>query len=105
MDKEDIKQDKKLIKKAFGMHDKQEHPGKHTDLSKLKKGGKTMKKVDSEKNPGLAKLPTEVRNKMGYMKKGGMPKMAKGGVTGMQMRAMGRNLARAMNQKHTSRGG
>jgi hypothetical protein len=73
MNKEDIKQDKKLIKKAFGMHDKQEHPGKHTDLSKLKKGG--------------------------------MPKMAKGGVTGMQMRAMGRNLARAMNQKHTSRGG
>ena len=31
-----------------------------------------MKAVDSKKNPGLAKLPTEVRNKMGYMKKGGM---------------------------------
>jgi hypothetical protein len=30
-----------------------------------------MKPVDAEKNPGLAKLPTEVRNKMGYMKKGG----------------------------------
>jgi len=28
--------------------------------------------VDSNKNPGLSKLPTEVRNKMGYMKKGGM---------------------------------
>jgi hypothetical protein len=28
--------------------------------------------VDSDKNPGLSKLPTEVRNKMGYMKKGGM---------------------------------
>jgi len=36
-----------------------------------KDGGKTLKEVDSEKNPGLAKLPTEVRNKMGYMKKGG----------------------------------
>jgi hypothetical protein len=36
--------------------------------------------VDSDKNPGLSKLPTEVRNKMGYMKKGGMAKkMAKGG--------------------------
>ena len=34
-------------------------------------GGDTMKPVDKEKNPGLAKLPTEVRNKMGYMKKGG----------------------------------
>ena len=33
-------------------------------------GGKGLKEVDSEKNPGLAKLPTEVRNKMGYMKKG-----------------------------------
>jgi hypothetical protein len=30
--------------------------------------------VDSDKNPGLSKLPTEVRNKMGYMKKGGMTK-------------------------------
>lgn len=30
-----------------------------------------MKPVDAGKNPGLAKLPTEVRNKMGYMKKGG----------------------------------
>jgi hypothetical protein len=38
---------------------------------KFKEGG-TMKPVDSKKNPGLAKLPTAVRNKMGYMKKGGM---------------------------------
>lgn len=35
------KQTKKLIKKAFAMHDKQEHPGKRTDLKKLKKGGPT----------------------------------------------------------------
>jgi hypothetical protein len=36
-----------------------------------------MKPVDKTKNPGLAKLPTAVRNKMGYMKKGGRvkPKM------------------------------
>lgn len=68
-----------------------------------------MKPVDANENPGLAKLPTDVRNKMGYMKKGGnvkhddikqdmpmmkkvakqevkaheksMHKMAKGGVT------------------------
>jgi hypothetical protein len=33
-----------------------------------------LKPVDSEENPGLGKLPTEVRNKMGYMKKGGIMK-------------------------------
>jgi len=36
---------------------------------KFRAGG--LKEVDSDSNPGLAKLPTEVRNKMGYMKKGG----------------------------------
>ena len=33
-----------------------------------------LKPVDSEENPGLGKLPTEVRNKMGYAKKGGLMK-------------------------------
>ena len=37
--------------------------------SEMKKGG--LKAVDKEKNPGLAKLPTRVRNKMGYMRRGG----------------------------------
>ena len=37
-----------------------------------KKDGGMMKPVDKKKNPGLAKLPKAVRNKMGYMKKGGM---------------------------------
>jgi hypothetical protein len=44
-----------------------------------KKGGKvkkcaeggSLKDVDANENPGLAKLPTNVRNKMGYAKKGG----------------------------------
>ena len=40
--KSDLAQDKKLIKKAIAMHDKQEHKGgKGTNLSKLKKGGVT----------------------------------------------------------------
>jgi hypothetical protein len=44
--KEDIKQDKAIVKKAFKMHDAQEHKGgKGTDLSKLKKGGMPMKKM------------------------------------------------------------
>ena len=36
----DVAQDKALIKKAFKMHDAQEHKGEHTKLDKLKKGGK-----------------------------------------------------------------
>jgi hypothetical protein len=30
-----------------------------------------LKPVDRDANPGLSKLPEDVRNKMGYMKKGG----------------------------------
>ena len=45
---------------------------------KFKEGG-ALKEVDSSENPGLSKLPTEVRNKMGYMKKGGMAKSYKEG--------------------------
>lgn len=43
VDAEDIKQDKAIVKKAIGMHDAQEHKGEHTDLSKLRKGGRTKK--------------------------------------------------------------
>ena len=42
---------------------------------KFRAGG--LKEVDSDSNPGLSKLPTEVRNKMGYMKKGGTAKESK----------------------------
>jgi hypothetical protein len=63
MEKDDEKQDKKLIKKAFSMHDKQLHDGKKTNLTKL----------------------------------------AKGGAIGKAMKAVGRNLARAQNQKPGSK--
>jgi len=46
----------------------------------FKDGGKSLKEVDSEKNPGLSKLPTEVRNKMGYMKKGGSTNWIQGAI-------------------------
>jgi hypothetical protein len=39
MKHEDVKMDKKTVKKAVGMHDKQQHGGKKTDLTKLKGGG------------------------------------------------------------------
>ena len=57
--KADIAQDKKMVKKAIAMHDKQMHGGKKTKLAGLKKGG----------------------------------------PTGMDMRRVGRNMARAMNQR------
>jgi len=41
---------------------------------KMKAEGGLLKAVDAEENPGLAKLPTNVRNKMGYQKKGGTVK-------------------------------
>ncbi len=44
---------------------------------KFRDGGSALKSVDKSKNPGLAKLPTQVRNKMGYMKKGGQVKKDK----------------------------
>lgn len=120
--KEDIAQDKAIVKKAVKMHDVQQHGGEKTDLAKLKKGGRmkkeggcvgryksgggvsygakktkedrkeiaaikrmkdggSLKEVDAEDNPGLAKLPTPVRNKMGYAKKGGtVKKYADGGM-------------------------
>ena len=73
------------------------------DKTKKFGSGGALKEVDSSDNPGLSKLPTEVRNKMGYMKKGGMamkkgmhkmadgkmmkdsdmPKMKKGGMADM----------------------
>ena len=48
-------------------------------------GSGKLVEVDTSKNPGLSKLPTEVRNKMGYMKKGGMAKkgMKEGGMADM----------------------
>jgi len=41
MKHEDVAQDKKMVKKAIGMHDKQLHGGKKTSLKSLKKGGPT----------------------------------------------------------------
>jgi hypothetical protein len=55
------------------------------DKTKKFGSGGALKATDSSENPGLSKLPTEVRNKMGYMKKGGMAKkkMNMGGMADM----------------------
>jgi hypothetical protein len=47
--------------------------GRCVMVRKAQSGG-SLKAVDKSKNPGLAKLPTPVRNKMGYAKKGGVKK-------------------------------
>jgi len=83
---DDIKQDKKLIKRAFGMHDKQEHKGQHTDLSKLKTGGKIMKKHKMKEGSaaeerGESKAFEAKEDESKEMRKGGkVKKMAKGGM-------------------------
>lgn len=41
MKHDDVAQDKKMIKKAVDMHDKQQHGGKKTNMASLKKGGPT----------------------------------------------------------------
>jgi hypothetical protein len=67
----DTAEDKKLIKKAFNLHDDQKHEGK-TDLSKLKKGGRC------KKDGGTVRK---------YKDGGNVKKMADGGMTG-QMAAI-----------------
>ena len=41
MSHDDVAQDKKMVKKAFRMHDDQMHEGKKTSMKGLKKGGPT----------------------------------------------------------------
>ena len=62
---------KKRIGKSGGGGVMKKRMKKGGDVDKMKKKKKGKKKVDAKKNPGLAKLPKSVRNKMGYMKRGG----------------------------------
>jgi len=66
MEKDDLAQDKAMIKKAFKQHDKQEHQGGVGTKLKLKKGG-----LDK------------------------MKKMAGGGKTNEGMKMVGRNIEKA----------
>jgi len=62
----DIKMDKKVAKKAIGMHEKQLHGGKKSDMSKLKSGGRIASKGEHS---------VQKQSKRGAM----MVKMRKGG--------------------------
>ena len=78
----DMAQDKKVVKKAFKMHEEQAHAGEKTDLTKLKKGGGAKMKgtvrtykaggligVKSDDKQPNAKGPKKVAEKFN---KGGM---------------------------------
>jgi len=63
---EDVKMDKKVVKKAVGMHEKQLHGGKKSNLSTLKSGGRVASKGEHA---------VQKQSKRGAM----MVKMKKGG--------------------------
>ena len=68
----------------------------HGESGFFSKGG-VMKPVDMKKNPGVAKLPTAVRNKMGFMKKGGMAEGEKADMKqdkGMMQKAVNKHEGR-----------
>ena len=65
---------KRVLKRGGGAMKKRMKRGGDVDMIKKKKKKKGKKKVDAKKNPGLAKLPEKVRNKMGFMKRGGKVK-------------------------------
>ena len=73
--KADMDQDKALIKKAFKMHDAQEHKGEHTKLDKLKKGG--MAKEESKMHEAKESKKKE-KMEESKMKKGGRAHYADG---------------------------
>ena len=115
MDKKDLAQDKKIIKKAVGLHDKQMHGGKKTNLSTLKKGGMTFggKETKAEEARERKAAPTKAAYKKAEMKlegegmkRGGCAtkKMAKGGLAAGHKSAdgiatKGKTKARAVTMK------
>jgi len=103
--KMDMAQDKAMIKKAFGMHDKQEHKGQHTDLSKLNKGGTTMKRktinplaaMMAAKVMGAQPAPMMAPPAPPAAPAGPMPGMKKGGET-MGPKTMSKDVEKGSNK-------
>lgn len=75
---EDYKPKRKKV--SMGKITAMKSGGKTTQKKVVKKAdGGSLKPVPAD-NKGLGKLPQPVRNKMGYMKKGGVVKMRGGGA-------------------------
>ena len=69
----------------------------NADKGKTFKQGGDMKPVNMKSNPGVAKLPTAVRNKMGFMKKGGVAEGGKSDIKqdkGMMQKAVNKHEGR-----------
>jgi hypothetical protein len=62
----DMSMDKKVVKKAVGMHEKQLHGGKKSNMTKLAKGGSASSRAD-----GCA-VKGKTKGTMIAMKSGGM---------------------------------
>ena len=80
----DIAQDKKVVKKAFKMHDEQKHDEPTTDLAKLKKGGRAKSKKPSvrENKAGSMMKAKAITKKpdAGLPMMAGMDKFKSGGM-------------------------
>jgi hypothetical protein len=82
----DINQDKKIVKKAFKMHDTQSHEGEKTNLSKLKNGGRakketgTVKKYDKASGQYGAKKTAADNKNIQQAKQFKVKKLADGGA-------------------------
>ena len=64
-------------------------------MKKNMMGGGPLKTVDVKNNPGLAKLPTPVRNKMGFAKDGGKVYNKKHGGKVIKNNMSGENIVKA----------
>jgi hypothetical protein len=88
---QDIAKDKQIVKKAVSIHDKQQHQGEKTDLSKLKKGGRAKKEGGCvgryksggkvENAYGTPKTDKDIKD-IADTKKQKPKKMQMGGMTG-----------------------
>jgi hypothetical protein len=88
---QDIAKDKQIVKKAVSIHDKQQHEGEKTDLSKLKKGGRAKKDVGTVKKYksggtvenayGTPKTDKDIKD-IANTKRQKPKKMQMGGMTG-----------------------
>ena len=73
--------ERKKLKESLSENKSSEATPKRSYKQGFSKGGEVLK---TPTNPGLKKLPTEVRNKMGYMKSGGKVGYSKGGIVDRQ---------------------
>ena len=74
MDKNDLMQDKKMVKKAVKMHDDQLHGGKKTNLTSLKKGGvakMVTKEMEYDYKSGKKSFPGSTAKKDAHAEKEG----------------------------------